>query len=57
LITGFDDIYSSRVLQRTSYTYKEIKMNAKFAPMYKESEDGKSTILQMQKLNEIVEFG
>jgi len=57
LITGFDDIYSSRVLQRTSYTYEEIKMNAKFAPMYTESEDGKSTILQMHKLNEIIEFG
>jgi inward rectifier potassium channel len=56
LITGFDDIYSSRVLQRTSYTYEEIKMNAKFAPMYKESEDGKSTILQMHKLNEIIEL-
>lgn len=57
LVTGFDDIFSSRVLQRTSYTYEEIKMNAKFAPMYRESEDGKSTILQMQKLNEIIESG
>jgi inward rectifier potassium channel len=57
LVTGFDDAYSSRVLKRTSYTYEEIKMNAKFAPMYRESEDGKSTILEMHKLNEIVVFG
>ena len=55
LITSFDDIYSSPVLQRTSYTYHEIKFNAKFIPMYRESEDGKMTILELHKLNSIVE--
>jgi inward rectifier potassium channel len=56
LITGFDEIYSSPVLQRTSYTYKELKFNARFVPMYRESEDGKMTILELHKLNTIVEL-
>ncbi len=53
LVTGFDDVFSSHVLQRTSYTYNEIVFDAKFMPMYRESEDGQTTILEMQKLNEI----
>jgi inward rectifier potassium channel len=55
LITGFDDIYASSVLQRTSYTWQELKFNSKFVPMYRESEDGKMTILEVHKLNDIVE--
>ncbi len=55
LITGFDDVYSCSVLQRTSYTYQEIQFNAKFMPMYRESDDGKTTILEMHKLNMIKE--
>jgi len=55
LITSFDDIYSSPVLQRTSYTFREIKFNAKFVPMYRESEDGQMTILELHKLNTVVE--
>ena len=54
LITAFDEVFSSRVLQRTSYTYEEMKFNAKFVPMYRESEDGKTTILEMHKLNDII---
>jgi inward rectifier potassium channel len=54
LITGFDEIYASPVLQRTSYTYQELKFNASFVPMYRESEDGKMTILEVHKLNDIV---
>ncbi len=53
LITGFDAVYSSPVQQRTSYTYQEMKFNAKFVPMYRESPDGQSTILEMHKLNVI----
>jgi inward rectifier potassium channel len=56
LIRGFDDVYSNQVLQRTSYTYHEIRFNGKFIPMYRESDDGKTTILEMHKLNEIVEL-
>jgi inward rectifier potassium channel len=56
LITGFDEVYSSYVLRRTSYTFNELKFNAKYIPMYRESEDGHMTILEMHKLNEIVEL-
>jgi inward rectifier potassium channel len=51
LVRAFDDVYSATVLQRTSYTYDEIKFNAKFVPMYRESEDRNTTILELNKLN------
>lgn len=51
-VTGFDHIFSNMVMQRTSYTYKEIVWGAKFEPMYHESEDGNTTILQIHKLND-----
>lgn len=54
LIRGFDDVFSNLVQQRTSYTYQEIIFNGKFVPMYRESEDGKTTILELHKLNEYV---
>ena len=57
LIRGFDDVFSNFVLRRTSYTYEEIKFNKKFRPMYRESEDGKTTILELHKLNEHVTAG
>lgn len=52
LVRAFDDVYSNVVLQRTSYTYEEIKFNAKFVPMYRESSDGNTTILELHKLDE-----
>jgi inward rectifier potassium channel len=52
LVRGFDDVFSNFVLRRTSYTYNEIQFNRKFVPMYRESEDGKTTILELNKLNE-----
>ncbi|MBS1946211.1 MAG: transporter [Bacteroidetes bacterium] len=55
LVRGFDNVYSNIVLQRTSYTYKEIRFNAKFVPMYKESDDKNTTILELQKLSEFIE--
>jgi inward rectifier potassium channel len=55
LVRGFDDVYSNVVLQRTSYTYAEILFNRKFIPMYRESDDGKTTILELQKLSDHVE--
>jgi inward rectifier potassium channel len=51
-VTGFDHIFSNMVMQRTSYTYKEIIWGAKFKPMYHESADGKITVLELDKLNE-----
>jgi inward rectifier potassium channel len=55
LITAFDDIFSNPVLQRTSYTFREMQFGAKFVPMYRESEDGMTTVLEMHKLNEVIE--
>ena len=60
LIRGFDDVYSNFVQQRTSYTYDEIIFNGKFVPMYRESLDGKTTILELHKLNayeEVIKVG
>lgn len=51
LVRGFDEVFATVVQQRTSYTYNEILHNRKFSAMYKESEDGRTTILQLQKLN------
>ncbi len=51
LVRAFDDVYSSTVQQRTSYIFSEIQHGVKFAPMYRESEDGTNTILELQHLN------
>ncbi len=51
MIRGFDDVFSNFVQHRTSYTYHEIIFNHKFVPMYHESEDGNTTILELNKLN------
>ena len=53
MVRGFNDVYSNTVLQRTSYTYNEIKMNQKFTPMYQETESG--TVLELQKLSVVFE--
>ena len=51
MLRGFDDVFSNFVQQRTSYTFNEILFNRKFAPMYRESDDGNTTILELHKLN------
>ena len=51
MLRGFDDVFSNYVQQRTSYTYQEIFLNRKFVPMYRESDDGQTTILELDKLN------
>ncbi|WP_447642425.1 MULTISPECIES: ion channel [Chitinophagaceae] len=51
-IHGFDDIYANYVIKRTSYIPDEIVPNAKFVAMFHESPDGKTTILDLDKLNE-----
>lgn len=52
LVKAYDDGFSARVLQRTSYTYEEVVFNAKFVPMYHESPDRLTTIVELHKLNE-----
>lgn len=51
MLRGFDDVFSNYVQQRTSYTFNEILFKRKFVPMFRESEDGKTTILELHKLN------
>lgn len=55
LVRGFDEVFSSVVQKRTSYTYHEILFHKKFLPMYHESEDGRTTILELHKLNDFVD--
>jgi inward rectifier potassium channel len=51
-VSGFSPVFSNTVLQRTSYTYHEIVWGAKFTPMYRESPDGNTTIIELHKLND-----
>lgn len=52
-LKAFDDMFSSTVVARTSYTFNEIVVGAKFIPMFK-SENSK-TILHLNKLNSFSE--
>lgn len=54
-VKAYDDSFSSNVLQRTSYTYDEIIFDAKFVQMYRQSEDGNTTLIELNKLNEYKE--
>jgi len=51
-VRAFDDVYSNVVQQRTSYTYHEILFDRKFVQMYRESDDGKTTIVELNRLDE-----
>ena len=51
-LRAYDDVFSNYVQQRTSYTYHEILHNRKFLPMFRESEDGMTTILELHKIND-----
>ncbi|HVF97922.1 MAG TPA: hypothetical protein VM871_11400, partial [Flavisolibacter sp.] len=51
-VSGFDPIFSNIVMARTSYTYKEVVWGAKFKPMYHESADDTTTILELDKLHQ-----
>lgn len=50
-VSGFDPIFSNVVMARTSYTYNEVVWGARFRPMYHESEDDSTTILELDKLH------
>lgn len=51
-ITGFDEVYSATIVRKTSYYYNEIIYGAKFKPMYYESDDDMTTILELNKLDD-----
>ncbi|HEY4154531.1 MAG TPA: ion channel, partial [Puia sp.] len=48
-VRGFDDVYSNIVQQRTSYRFDEILFNRKFVQMYRESENGRTTIVELHR--------
>lgn len=50
-IKGFDDHFSNTVQQRTSYVSSEVVYGAKFLPMFHRTEDGQSTIVELDKIN------
>jgi inward rectifier potassium channel len=50
-IKGFDDHFSNTVQQRTSYVFSEIVYGAKFLPMFHRSDDGNTTVLEIDKIN------
>lgn len=52
MVKGYDDVYSTVVIQRTSYVADEVRINARFVPMFHESEDGKTTIVELDKLSQ-----
>jgi len=53
-IKAFDDMFSNTVVDRSSYTFKEVIIGAKFLPMYHRSAAGSKTILEIEKLNSFV---
>ena len=50
-LKAFDDMFSNTVVARTSYTFNEIIIGAKFNPMYHRSDTGDKTVLHLNKLN------
>lgn len=50
-VKAFDETYSNTVVARTSYTAKEINFGERFLPMYHPASDGRTTVLDLDKLN------
>lgn len=49
----FDDMFSTTVVKRTSYTLREVIYGARFLPMFEADRDSDETILYVDKLNSI----
>lgn len=47
----YDDMFSTTVARRTSYSFSEIIFGAKFLPMFSRSTDDEKTLLHIDKLN------
>ena len=54
-VKAFDDMFSSTVVTRTSYTLNEIILGARFMPIYHKNEQLNKTILDIDKLNSFTE--
>jgi inward rectifier potassium channel len=48
----FDDMYSTTVAKRTSYTFSEVVYGAKFRPMFARNEDESKSLLHIDRLND-----
>jgi|JI6StandDraft_1071083.scaffolds.fasta_scaffold191083_2 inward rectifier potassium channel len=44
--------FSNVVKEKTSYIAEEIVHNATFNPMFKKSDDGKNTLLELDKIDD-----
>jgi inward rectifier potassium channel len=53
-VKTFDDMYSSTVAKRTSYTFNEVVYGAKFSPMYSKNESNTKTVLHLDNLNSFI---
>lgn len=53
-VKTFDDMYSSTVTKRTSYTFDEVVYGAKFSSMYSKNESNTKTVLHLEKLNSFI---
>ncbi len=51
-VKAFDEHFSNTVQQRTSYNAEDIIHGAKFAQMFKQSDDKTSTILELDKIHD-----
>ncbi|MDB5232763.1 MAG: Inward rectifier potassium channel kirbac3 [Chitinophagaceae bacterium] len=51
-VKGFDEEYSNTVVSKTSYTTKEVVFGAKFKVMYRPSDDGTHTIMDLRLLDD-----
>ena len=50
-VKAFDDMFSTTVVRRTSYTFDEIVYGAKFLPMFSRNENSTKTVLHLEDLN------
>ncbi|WP_417428138.1 ion channel [Halpernia sp.] len=51
-VRAFDEGFANTVVQRTSYTNDEIVCGAKFLPMFHSSENRRTTVLDLDKIND-----
>jgi inward rectifier potassium channel len=50
-LQAFDDSFSNTVVARSSYLAEETVFGGKFVPMYHRSDDGRYTVMDLDKLN------
>jgi inward rectifier potassium channel len=50
-VRAFDDMFSNMVVARSSYTFNEFVIGAKFIPMYHSNTSNNGTVLDFDKLN------